>query len=112
MFKQGDKVVFDQDGPQAEIQFGPVVSATKQESFVVKWLTGSLVGRSSIVHAAQLDPLPRFKVGQEVKFVYDTDVMHVVAGPFPSDGDNLWVVKDEQGDHYSSAEEFMTPVVE
>jgi hypothetical protein len=111
MFKQGDQVVFQGD-EKAEVQFGPITSMSDQESYLVKWFDDVKHGRSSIVWSVDLERAPKFEVGQEVKFSYDTEILYVTAGPFPSDGDNIWIVKDEKGHHYSSVEEYMVPVVE
>lgn len=111
MFKQGDKVVFQGD-EEAEVQFGPITSMSDQESYLVKWFDDVKEGRSSIVWSVDLAPAPKFEVGQKVEFSYDTETLYVAAGPFPSDEDNIWIVKDEEGHHYSTVEDDMVPVVE
>jgi len=112
MFEVGSKARCDINDQKVEILYGPFMATASQEAYLVKWLgQGVWQGRSSIVWVCDLKSLPKFEVGQEVKFTNDDEVWEVVAGPFPSEGDNLWVIKDSAGLHYSSTEEYMTPVV-
>ncbi|KQX43517.1 hypothetical protein ASD97_25940 [Streptomyces sp. Root63] len=103
-FKQGDKVICTLDGLEVEVEFGPVVSSVGNPSYLVKWSDG----RSSLVWVGDLEPAPRFKVGQEV--LYRDRAVELVSGPFlDSDGDLFWVVKGEKA-HDQAWEMYMENV--
>lgn len=110
MFKQGDKAVCTLDGQEVEIQFGPFSSVGfRRESYLVEWPSGT----SSIVSTEDLELAPRFEVGQEVVFHYDTEntLYELVSGPFrDAEGDTFWVTKDEAGNHDPSWDKYMVAV--
>jgi len=111
-FKAGDKAVCGVTGAKVEIQFGPFTSAAIKESYLVKWLEGPNEGRCSILWACDLEPAPKFEVGQRVTCSYSKEIFEVVAGPFPSNQQLFYVLKKEDGDHDTSYEEYMVPVVQ
>jgi hypothetical protein len=112
MFKVGDRAECGITGKVVEIQFGPFMSVRDEEAYLVKRVEGAGKGCSGVVLARDLSKPPRFAEGMAVRLRYDADVMHIVAGPFLNGEDSLWVLKDDQGHHYSSMEEYMLPVVE
>ena len=114
-FNQGDKAVCVLSGDRAEVQFGPVSSiGTGKDAYLVKWLDGDCVGRSSIIWTEDLEPALKFEVGQRVRFTYSPvgESFEVVAGPFPDGDSSFWVLKDRDGAHDTSFEKYIVPVVE
>lgn len=88
-FKQDDKVVCTLNDQEGEVQFGPVKSLVGNDTYLVKWAHS---GASSLAWAEDLEPAPRFKVGQEV--LCRDRTVELVSGPFSDvDGDLFWVVK-------------------
>lgn len=114
MFKPGDKAICTLDGRRQDVEvlYGPFTAASNQEAYLVEWLESSFKGHAGVLWAKHLEPAPKFKVGQRVKISYDEEELVVVAGPYPSEGDNIWVLKDHKGDHYTATEDYMLQVSE
>lgn len=110
-FKQGDKAVCTLDDMEVEILYGPVPNAVGNESYLVQWRNGE---RSSLVWVDDLEPAPRFKVGQTVTFNYSAKGEHfeLLAGPFYDYRKKpFWVVKDQAGDQAPTEETHMVVVM-
>jgi hypothetical protein len=115
MFKQGDKAVFAHGGDLAEVQFGPVTAVSDRDAYLVKWLSGSSENRSSVVWAVDLEPAPKFAVGQSVGMQHSNpgESFEVMAGPFwDFEKDVFWVVRNGRGVDDMAYETHMVPVVE
>lgn len=109
-FNAGDKVVFRGDG-EAEVQFGPITSMSDQESYLVKWFDDVKEGRSSIVWSVDLEPVPKFKVGQEVRDY--GNLLKVSAGPYSHPEEGTWyALETPEGRHVIRNEDELSPVVE
>jgi hypothetical protein len=91
-FKQGDKAICTLTDSPVEVQFGPFLSASGKEAYLVKGFNGDL---SSVVWTEDLQPAPKFKEGQEVHLA---GVRHTVAaGPFNSGSDDWYVLENRHG---------------
>ncbi|MFJ3084389.1 hypothetical protein ACIPJG_32180 [Streptomyces halstedii] len=114
MFKQGDKAVCTLNDGVVEIKSDLFTSAgTGARSYLVEWTEGIDKGKRSVVYATDLEPAPRFKVGQKVRFTYSPvgETFDLVAGPFPDfQKAPFWVFRDQEGEHDTSGEGQMLPV--
>lgn len=108
MFKQGDKAVCTLDDRKVMIQFGPFLCSAGEEAYLVLEEGSSY---SLTIWAQDLEPAPRFKVGQKVKINYlsKCDPFELVAGPFVGPcGGAFWVMKDGEGAHETAWDEYLT----
>ncbi|MEU5166820.1 hypothetical protein [Streptomyces mutomycini] len=106
MFKQGDKAVCTLNDQEVEIQFGPVKNSVGNDSYLVKFPHGT----SSQVWVEDLEPAPRFTVGQKVLWA---GLVHTVAGgPFEGATQPFYVLEGFQGKHVVELEDYLAPVVE
>jgi len=113
-FNAGDRVTCDINDLKAEVQYGPVTSVTGQEAYLVKWLEGAAEGSSGLVWSSDLTLLPKFEVGQKVRFNFSSagKSYELVAGPFVGGDESFYVVRDSKGNHETSFEKYMVPVVQ
>lgn len=110
MYKQDDMAVCGLTDGLVKIKYGPYTSpGLGKGSYLVEWLEGVDKGMCSVVGAEDLEPAPKFKVGQKVKESHNTAA--VVAGPFlDHEGDFFWVVQFEDGTCDRWWEVYMTAV--
>lgn len=104
-FKAGDKVVNEIFG-EGEIVYGPF----EGDNYFFK----NTEGLHYTVTGMWCKPAPRFEVGQKVTFTYSPKgtSFEIMAGPFPDEGESFYVLKDQDGNHDTSFEKYMIPVVE
>ncbi|MEU0159002.1 hypothetical protein ABZ154_09205 [Streptomyces sp. NPDC006261] len=98
-FKQGDEAICAQTDGLVKIRYGPYTStALGMGSYLVEWLEGVDQGKCSVVGVEDLEPAPRFKVGQRVMLGLGDEPRKVVAGPFNDiDGSDWWVLESKTG---------------
>lgn len=106
-FKQDDKALCTLNDQVVEVQFGPVKNSVGNPAYLVKWPNGV----SSMVWEDDLQPAPRFKVGQEVRSKFLEGSLIISAGPFAyRTGDDFYVLEKADGTHTTELEYDLSPV--
>ncbi|AWN05265.1 hypothetical protein SEA_IBANTIK_41 [Streptomyces phage Ibantik] len=108
-FGVGDKVRHGSWG-EGHVVFGPFHTPTDATGYLVEDPRGKHFASTEEL----LEPVPRFEVGQKVRFEYtpEGESYELIAGPFPDDDESFYVYKDKYGNHDISFEKYMRPVVE
>ncbi|WP_371666008.1 hypothetical protein OG306_33310 [Streptomyces sp. NBC_01241] len=110
-FNVEDKAICTLTDSVVKIKYGPYLTSGGVEAYLAEWTEGVEKGRSSVVWAVDLQPAPKFMVGQEVTSPKGAS-FELVSGPFPVDEtDTFWVVKDQAGFFDQVWERYMLPVV-
>ncbi|MGC9439283.1 hypothetical protein [Streptomyces sp. WG5] len=118
MFEVGDKVTYEfQPGRTGigSVVYGPFrLAGAGTQMCVVEWLAGDFKGEAQTLPVERLKPAPRFEMGQKVRFQYtpEGESYELVAGPFLAVDESFYVLKDKDGNHDTSFDKYMVPVVE